>query len=108
MCDVTFGSPARFACLVTPSGERAQLPTGRNDERRGDRERHRGGWMRGRGGGGGGEKAAVETRPRVHENRQGVGDGHPRRRSGRRRPGGWVRGARGLGATRAQPPATNC
>src|SRR2546425_12609058 len=96
MCDVTFGSPARFACLVTPSGERAQLPTGRNDERRGDRERHRGGWMRGRGrgGGGGGEKAAAESRPRVHENRQGGRGGHRRRSSGRRRLGGWL-GARG-------------
>src|SRR2546425_10418111 len=95
MCDVTFGSPARFACLVTPSGERAQLPTGRNDERRGDRERHRGGWMRGRGrgGGGGGEKAAAESRPRVHENRQVVGNVHRRRSSGRRSLVGWLRRA---------------
>src|SRR5712691_4569811 len=93
MCDVTFSrQPVHFCCLVTPSCERAQLPTGRNDERRGDRERHRGGWMRGRGGGGGGggEKAAVESRPRVHENRQVVRDVHRRRSSGRRSLVGWL------------------
>src|SRR3989442_3184831 len=95
MCDVTFGSPARFACLVTPSGERAQLPTGRNDERRGDRERHRGGWMRGRGGGGGGEKAAGQLRARGDENREGGRDRTPPQGQRLRKPVGQVKPCRG-------------